>query len=97
MYLCGDYPSVFILVRDAAARGAGEELEVLTMTYNEETLDRRIMLRYRYLPTYQSVLWIQIISMRIQSIFKRIKNIFMRIQSIFMRIMSIFMPIHSIG
>jgi hypothetical protein len=37
---------VFILVRVLAARGAGEEeLEVVTMTYNEEILDSWILLR----------------------------------------------------
>jgi hypothetical protein len=37
---------VFILVRVYAARGAEEEeLEVVTMTYNEEILDSWILLR----------------------------------------------------
>jgi hypothetical protein len=37
---------VFILVRVLGARGAEEEeLEVVTMTYNEEILDRWILLR----------------------------------------------------
>jgi hypothetical protein len=38
--------TVFILVRVYAARGAEEEeLEVVTMTYNEEILDSWILLR----------------------------------------------------
>ncbi len=37
---------MFILVRVLGARGAEEEeLEVVTMTYNEEILDRWILLR----------------------------------------------------
>ncbi len=45
---------MFILVRVYAARGAEEEeLEVVTMTYNEEILDSWILLRCKdffYLP-----------------------------------------------
>ncbi len=39
---------MFVLVRVYAARGAEEEeLEVVTMTYNEEILDSWILLRCR--------------------------------------------------